>query len=264
MDLAELNNLFIGDNFFYHSKYLGIVEYIYHYDMSNYYSVKVYNRKNLYNIPDSYMMECYINKLKKMRMILLKNREITRLVHFTPISNLESIFERGMLSRNILYDSDIEYCYSDDFRFDNKLDYICNSISFPNYKMFYSKRMEDLNIEWAVLSIDSDLLVSKLDTEFYRMNAASNDPFKYKYNVCSNDALEYMFYPEDRALNLPRNYTTNPQAEVLVKDSIHPSYIKCIDTCGLNDTAKSIAINCGIYYNKDSNLFGPRKDYKRW
>ena len=124
--------------------------------------------------------------------------------------------------------------------------------------------MEDLNIEWAVLSIDSDLLVSKLDTEFYRMNAASNDPFKYKYNVCSNDALEYMFYPEDRALNLPRNYTTNPQAEVLVKDSIHPSYIKCIDTCGLNDTAKSIAINCGIYYNKDSNLFGPRKDYKRW
>ena len=73
-----------------------------------------------------------------------------------------------------------------------------------------------------------------------------------------------MFYPEDREPNLPINYTTNPQAEVMIKDSIGAFYIKCIDTLGEDDRVKWLANNSHIDYNYNSNLFGPRKDYKRW
>lgn len=264
MNLVDLNEIFGGDDFFYHSKYLGVVKFIGLRGRSNYYSVDVSGDNGPYIIPENYIKKYYIDKLKNLRMILLKKHSITRLVHFTPISNLESIFENGMLSRYILNEKNIVYSYSDDIRLDNKLNYICNSISFPNYKMFYSKRQQDPSVKWAVLSIDSELLIDKFDTEFYRKNAASSDPLKYKYDLCSNEALEFMFYPDDRALDIPNNYTTDPQAEVLVRDTIHPSYIKCIDTCGFDDTAKSIADDCKIYYNCRSDLFGPRKDYKRW
>jgi hypothetical protein len=197
-------------------------------------------------------------------MQILRYRNISKLVHFTPISNLESIFNKGILSRTVLDNDKISYSYSDLHRLDGKLDYISNSISFPNYKMFFSKRKDNLSVKWAVLSIDSSILVDKFDTEFYRMNAASSDLNKCRFDACSNNALEDMFYPGDRVSNLPVNYTTNPQAEVLVKDSIDVSYIKCIDTESFNDTACSIARNCNIQYEDRSNLFGPRKDYTRW
>ena len=265
MNLADLNYFLNGENFFYHNKYLGVINYICDDCRVGFYSVYVYSKNKPYNISKNYMREFYLNKLKHIRMTILRNKRISRLVHFTPIYNLESIFENGVLSRNGLDDRRLEYYYSDDIRLDGKLDYICNSISFPNYKMFYSKRMEDEDIKWAVLSIDSEILIDKFDTEFYRRNAASNDPFKYRFNPCSNEALEDMFRDyENRDPNIPDNYPTDPQAEVLVKDIIDSSYIRCIDTLGFNDVARDVALNSKVYYNPRSDLFGPRMDYRRW
>lgn len=264
MNLIELNHLFVDDNFFYHSKYLGIVECIYYHEKPNYYSIKVYNKKNLYCIPSSYMMECYKNKLKYLRMSILRSKGISDLVHFTVISNLANVLKNGLLSRNILDNENFVYSYSDSIRLDNKLDYICNSITFPNYKMFFAKRQEDVNKKWVVLSIDSDILVDKFDTEFYRMNAASNDISKCRFNPCSNYALDDMFYPEDREPNLPSNYTTNPQAEVMIKDSISSSYIKSIHTNYYDDYVHYLANNSNLDYDSNSDLFKPRIDYRRW
>ena len=73
-----------------------------------------------------------------------------------------------------------------------------------------------------------------------------------------------MFYPEDRDPNIPTNYTTDPQAEVLIKDSIDTSYITCIDTEGPNDKVRSLALNSRISYNPQSRLFNGRMDYARW
>lgn len=210
------------------------------------------------------MLEYYKEKLVRMRMQILRYRNISKLVHFTKVDNLENIFENGILSRNILDSNNIEYSYSDPNRLDGKLDYISNSISFPNYKMFYPKRQEDLSVKWAILSIDSSILIDKFDTEFYRMNAASSDLSKCRFEPTSNDALEDMFYPEDRVPGLQANYTTNPQAEVLIKDVIEPCYIKCIDTQGRNDIARSVAMNSHVYYDDNSNMFCGRKNHMRW
>lgn len=264
MDLNELNGIFNGTDFFYHDVYCGVVRFI-SYDMrSNSYLVTFYNKIEPYIIPNNYMLEYYTERLKKLRMVFLKNRDIQRLVHFTKLSNLESILQNGFLSRDFLELLSYDYSYSDDVRLDNKLDYISSSITFPNYKMFYPKRMEDTSIKWVVLSLDSEVLVNRFDAEFYRMNAASSDFSKCRFNPCSNEALADMFYPQDRDLDLPVNYTTNPQAEVMIKDTISASYIKCIDTLGFDEKANWLADNSHIDYNPSSKLFTYRKDYKRW
>ena len=265
MNLADLNYYLDGTEFLYYGKYYGVIHYICDERKVGFYSVYVHGSSKPYNITKTYMKKFYLDRLKRLRMSILKNRNITRLVHFTPADNLESILENGVLSRLYMDENGFDYWYTDENRLDGKLNYISNSITFPNYKMFWSKRNEDKDTDWIVLSIDSDILVDKFDTEFYRKNAAANDPLKYKYEPTSNDALEFMFMDyENRDPYIPENYTTDPQAEVLVKDIIHPSYIKCIDTNGFNDAAHSLARNSKVDYNPCSRLFTYRMDYRRW
>ena len=263
MDLNELKKYFINTEFFYYNNYLGVVKNIEYSKLSNCY-VLYFHANSPKIVTASYMLERYIAKLKQIRMLILKDKKIHRLVHFTSLSNLESILENGLLSRDILDILSYDYVYSDPIRLDNKRDYISNSISFPNYKMFYSKMMENPKKDWAVLSIDSDILVDKLDTEFYRTNCASSSSLKCRYNPTSNDALEDMFYVSDRDPQIPSNFTTDPQAEVMIKDRIDPSYINCIDTQIFNSDAYYLANNFHVGYNDGPDLFTYRKDYKRW
>lgn len=202
--------------------------------------------------------------LRKERSLFLRQRNISKLVHFTKIENLPTILERGILSNNMLDRLGIPYSKSDEYRWDNKLDYVCNSISFPNYKMFYAKRMEDNEQKWAVLNINSNILIHKLSTEFYKTNRASSiyySSFKvYNTNECLND----MFYQEDRDDYLPSNYTTDPQAEVLIKDCIKTPYIQSVETIVKDEDIKRLTKNFNIDYNPYSSYFAPRCDYRRW
>ena len=263
MDLNELNKMFINTEFFYYSHYLGVIKRIEYNRLTNCYTLYFHAHVSRI-VTASYIKRCYINKLKQIRVMILKNKGINRLVHFTPLYNLESILENGLQSREILDLLDYDYIYSDPIRLDGKLDYISNSISFPNYKMFYSKMKENPKQDWAVLSIDSDILIDKLDTQFYRTNCASNNPSKCRFDPCSNEALEDMYYSSDRDPFIPSNYTTDPQAEVMIKDRIDPSYINCIDTRTFNNDVNSLALNSNIDYNVGPDLFTYRKDYKRW
>ena len=113
---------------------------------NNYYRIylkDIKNTKYLNYVDLTYeeLLSLY-NKLliRKERSEILKERNIKKIVHFTKVENLESIFENGILSVNRLNDSSIAYSPSDPFRLDDKLNMISTSISFPNYKMFYSKR----------------------------------------------------------------------------------------------------------------------------
>ena len=263
MSLTELNNVLSGDTFFYNNSYLGVIRDIEH-NYTGFYTIYFYDRSKPVNISINYMKGYYLDRLKRIRMSILRNRHITNLVHFTPADNLESILENGMLSRNYMDDIKLDYWYTDENRIDGKLDYISNSITFPNYKMFWRKRHEGKPIDWIVLSIDSDILIDKFDSEFYRKNAAANDPLKHKYEPTSNEAFEFMFYPEDRDPDIPANYTTDPQAEVLIPDNIDTSYITCIDTEVSNAKVRSLALNSRINYNPNSKLFTYRMDYTRW
>ena len=263
MDLEELKKVFINTDFFYYNNYLGVIKHI-DYDTRGFYILYFYNNPDIKIIPYSYMLQCYINVLKNTRFRILRCRKISRLVHFTHLNNLESILRYGIVSRNFLDSFQIGYQYSDSIRLDGKLDFISNSISFPNYKMFYSKRMENPDTSWVVLSIDSSVLIDRFDTEFYRTNCASSSILKCRYNPTSNEALEDMFYLSDRDPQIPSNFTTDPQAEVMIKDKIDTSYINCIDTLSMNEKVYSLALNSHINYNPKSNLFNPRKDYRRW
>lgn len=263
MDLNELNKMFINTEFFYYSHYLGVIKNIEYNRLSNCY-VLYFHANAPKIVTASYMLERYIDKIKQIRMLILKGKKIHRLVHFTSLSNLESILSNGLLSREILDLLSYNYVYSDPIRLDNKRDFISNSISFPNYKMFYSKMMEDPKKDWAVLSIDSDILIDKLDTEFYRTNCASSNPSKCRFNPCSNEALEDMYYTSNREPDLPSSFTTDPQAEVMIKDRIDPSYINCVDTQIFNSDVYYLTNNFHVNYNDGPDLFTYRKDYKRW
>ena len=263
MDLNELKKYLINTDFIYYGNYLGVIKNIEYDNRVGYYVLYFYKGEKKY-IPNFYMYQYYINLLKNIRFKILRDRKIKYLVHFTPMLNLKSIIENGFVSRRILDTFDVDYQHSDSLRLDGKLDFISTSISFPNYKMFYLKRKENERISWAVLSIDSSILIDKIDTEFYRTNCASSNTSKCRYNPCSNEALLDMFYYSNREPNLPINYTTDPQAEAMIKYSIDKSFIKCIDTQGKNDVVRSLAKNANIDYNPESDLFGPRLDYKRW
>ena len=70
---------------------------------------------------------------------VIKRRNITELCHFTRVSNYESIMKYGLCSRAYLESHDVLSAeYSDELRLDGYIDAISLSVSFPNYKMFYS------------------------------------------------------------------------------------------------------------------------------
>ena len=60
---------------------------------------------------------------------------------------------------------DIDYIITDPNRWDNQLNWVSTSISFPNYRMFFSKRQNTYNLEnlvgvtgWVILLLDARIL----------------------------------------------------------------------------------------------------------
>lgn len=69
-------------------------------------------------------------------------------------------------------------------------------------------------------------------------------------------------------LNIPKNYTTDPQAEVLIEGYISNEYIKSIYITNYDDFyfIEGIIKNNLYDYNVDimPSYFGARSDYKFW
>lgn len=216
---------------------------------------------------------------KTKRQEILRNREVEKLLHFTNMGNLLSIMENGLLSVNQLVNKNISYFGSDKDRFDNKLDYICTSISFPNYKMFYSKRIENKNDTWIILKINLQIIIDKDDSLFLPTNSADKiiqgELAKNKDYYTTNQALEDLFkfkvnyrgevkYRQDSLIN--RNMTTNPQAEILICDTIDIKYIDSVIVENEQEQKKvqNILDNKSILIEVDSELFGYREDFENW
>ncbi|EOU1691243.1 DUF4433 domain-containing protein [Clostridium perfringens] len=205
-----------------------------------------------------------LTKEQKEIKNFLKSRNITELYHFTRIENLSSILENGILSIQSLKSKNIHYLYNDDYRYDNKFNANCLSISFPNYKMFYLARNNKPG-EWCVLTLNSSILYKK-PCLFCIQNAASNfetnRPDTEKQGL---DGLKKLFFDNDyrQSVNLPLQFTTNPQAEVLVLEDIEPSYITSI-----NFKDSDISFNYQSYPNfkfyEYPKLFSYRYDYENW
>lgn len=198
----------------------------------------------------------------------LQERGIKKLMHFTNIENLNSILKNGICSNLYCEKNGINCVRSDSERIDGLKDYISFSVEFPNYKMFYSKRNEINAGKYAILIVDISILdlFNEDSWKFSNTNAAANNK---KIGSGLND-LKELFYDDNLRdnLNLPDNYTTDPQAEVLLKGRVPVDYInKIIFPKELKYWDMREHID-NVEYRKlidvNGKLFQSRRDWMHW
>lgn len=199
----------------------------------------------------------------------VEKRKIKNVWHFTRLSNLESILLEGLLPRSKLNERDKPPDFNDPYRHDKQINAICCSISFPNYKMLYSLRSNNPNIEWVILSIQPSVLWEK-DCAFCIENAASSlvtcIPLSQRKDT---EAFNKLFEnaegkPNRDSINLPDSYPTNPQAEVLIFGHVEPEYINgavCL-TKSLESRLKQNYPD--VNFRHYPKLFKPRRDFEHW
>jgi len=201
----------------------------------------------------------------------VKKRKIKHIFHFTKISNLINILEYGLLPRATLDESSLEYQANDEVRSDFCLNASCLSVSFPNYKVFYSYRMSDKAQEWVVLAFDPRVLWEK-DCAFCYRNAASSEitciPLEHRKKPESFVGLfeDFPQYPKRSVLEINDSYPTNPQAEILVFEKIEMSYLQGLlfETPISMQTAQKKSVINTFSCHHIKNAFYPRPDYEHW
>lgn len=157
-------------------------------------------------------------------MDYLRGRGVSRFVHFTSLDNLESILTKGLIPRHMLDKEAVSYHANDQLRLDGS-DHVNLSITHPNIKLFYKIRKAYPGRYYVVLSIRPDILLAYAGDggrprySFFNTNAASNRAMS-----C---AVEQLFSGQ-RPVGFKEEWTTDPQAEVLIPGPIPPEYIESI------------------------------------
>ncbi|KWK16515.1 hypothetical protein WT77_30230 [Burkholderia stagnalis] len=194
-------------------------------------------------------------------------RGIKYLVHFTRLSNLQSIFEHGLVPRDKLDQRTIFGATNDQHRHD-RTDAICVSIGFPNYRMFFRYRQENPQENWVVIAISVSALWT-LRCAFCVTNAASNRvsyiPIAERTGLCAFQALYGDTDDKARAtLNLDTDWPTDPQAEVLMLDGVPASYF--LGVAVQNDVMKAQveALFPGRKVLTKPAFYSARRDYSHW
>lgn len=201
---------------------------------------------------------------------LIEEKGIKSLYHFTNVDNLDSISRHGLIPRSNLTLGNIPFHYNDEYRYDGCLNAVCMSIEFPNYKMFYSLRRRHPDYNWAVLKIDANVLV-EFNCAYSWTNAADAATSGTSIEERKGkDAFLELFqdregYPRRTTLDIPKYYPTNPQAEVLVFDTIPIRYISTLifDKDTLTEEYRNLLPDT-FSFSTDSNMFKWRKDYRSW
>lgn len=179
-----------------------------------------------------------MNEILKSAMI----RGVDELFHFTTVENLMSILERGaILSRTnvdaIRCADDGWYAgdyveHIDDQRFDGLKGHINLSLSRPNWYLLNQYRLREKceHFEWCIIKLDTAALGWE-GTLFSVSNAASNDAKKAGVRG-GEDGFKAMFADVvgkyDRSRGIPVRFTTDIQAEVLVKDRLPVEHITAV------------------------------------
>lgn len=164
-----------------------------------------------------------------------------------------------------------EYKANDESRHDAQ-DALCLSIEWPNYKVFYSFRMKQENIDanrkWAVLSLPAKILWEKRCC-FNTTNAAdssmSSQTFEQRQGIRPFLKMfeDYNLQPR-KELGIPPYFTTNPQAEVLCLDAIDKRWIERVylDDAEAHKKFKDKFPAFDIRYNSSFHRY--RSDWKFW
>jgi len=202
-----------------------------------------------------------------------KNLGIVSIIHFSRAENLESILEHGLINRKNLDDRGFKYKHQDEHRWEGRMDAICLSLSFPNWQLFYKARnkFNDMN-NWIVLELNPDILQTHR-LAFTRSNAAKGTQ---KTDLHKHADFLTLFKdepnkPSRQEMDLPKSYTTDPQAEMLCFQSIEPQFIKSIHFHNplvaeknnykqLSDRFRSVKFQINQFYfskRSDSNYWAP-------
>lgn len=187
-----------------------------------------------------------IEEFKRQRMkSFLDSRGIKYLVHFTRLENKESIKEDGLLSLAAARRKGICIKQHDG----SNPEHVYLSIEFPNYSMFYKKRIESQG-EWIVVLLDAYAILSELKCSFSNDNSARHDIIGDNgYEALDNGSysqLVNLFNETNRSALCKNNWTTNHQAEVIVEDYVPPKYVEKF-----------------IEKSEDNRYFSCRADYQK-
>lgn len=197
----------------------------------------------------------------------VQKRGVPYLTHFTEVSNLPSIFQKGIHSRGALDQSGQAFSFNDQLRLDGRRMGISLSVGFPNYKMFYKYRIQDVQKKWAVIRVDPSVLWEN-DCLFFPNNAADGKMINITDNVLKGEEAFELMYIEtvgkvtrDKKLLKPYD-PTDPQAEVMVFGDIPLS--KVIDVV-FEDAG--LMVNFATRFPHVNMVYGPElfgsRDYAR-
>ncbi len=193
-------------------------------------------------------------------------RGIKFLVHFTQASKLENILQRGLVTRDILINEG-HNDFNDQYRFDGT-NAVCLSIGFPNYKMFFSIRQANKDIDWVVLAIKPEALW-ELPCAFCVANAASANVtavnLEARRNLAALQAMYADWGDKTRAiLKINDSYPTNPQAEVLMLNGVPRSYILGVIVLNKDKQQELQIKHPGLEVRAHAGYFRYRTDYAHW
>ncbi|BEP37653.1 hypothetical protein GmRootV59_46240 [Variovorax sp. V59] len=193
-------------------------------------------------------------------------RGINSLMHFTRVSNLDSIMARGLVPRNTLV-AEGYASFNDQYRFD-QTNAVCVTIGFPNYKMFHGCKKDHPDERWVVLVIRPAALWM-LDCAFCVTNAASNMvtaiPLANRKGLAAMQGMYADWPTKARAdLAIPDAYPTNPQAEVLMLNGVPRNYIMGIITLNEAVRLELLMKFPGVDIRAMAAYHRWRKDYQHW
>ena len=218
------------------------------------------------NFEQESMVQQAIATWEKERSLIinfLETRRIPKIFHFTPIENLASILELGILSRQKLIDEGIKFKPTDDLRLDGLPSGICFSISTPNMGLLKQKRNLAQN-SIAVLECATHTLISFPFISFPG-NAASSafaeDKTENFHRYIGVEGLKNLFLNQEiRNRNgIAINQPTDNQSEIIFLETISNDRILKIHLPNQLDATleKSIAeidpTNIGLDFHKPCN-----------
>ena len=190
------------------------------------------------SIPQKHLNLVWHKTVRDLYFDESKRKKIDSIYHFTHISNLYSILGYGLLTRDFLESSGMQFMFNDEHRWDNVKDSISLSFTHPNYKMFFKYRKQTKDEDWIVLKINTELLSGNTNPNLPKLN-----DFDYlnKAIFCTKNAASMAIknipienrkkyetfldmFESPIGMTLP-TYTVDNQAEILFQGNIPKDFI---------------------------------------
>lgn len=193
-------------------------------------------------------------------------RGIKNLLHFTRESNLDSILQRGLVTRDVLTREGFS-SFNDNVRADYT-SAVCFTIGFPNYKMWYGLKQENPGIDWVIVAV-SPVALWTLPCAFCTANAALGSvaaiPLVQRQTLAAFQAMYADVPGKERVkLRIADNFTTNPQAEVLMLQGVPRNYIFGLIASSVKQEARLKDKYPGVQIFMKPGYFSYRNDFEYW